>query len=363
MFDTRITRLLGIDYPIVQGGMQWVGRAELAAAVSNAGGLGIVSALTQPNPDDLAKEIERTFALTSKPFGVNLTILPTIKPVPYMDYARVIIESGVKVVETAGNNPQEYIARFKEAGIVCIHKATAVRHCVKAEQLGCDIVSVDGFECAGHPGEDDVPGLVLLPRAADEITIPILASGGIGDGRGLAAALALGAEGVNMGTRFLATVESPIHDNVKQRMVRASERDTALLFRTLSNTARVFRNSVATEVLEIEARPGQTDFNDLASLVSGQRGRMVWAEGDINHGVWACGQVVGLIKDVPTCRELLERMAREAAAIIRRRLPALLASGAAHRIEESDVEAGHVVLDKNAAPIEKVAALNEVGAP
>jgi len=300
MFDTRITRLLGIDYPVVQGGMQWVARAELVAAVSNAGGLGILSALTQPTPNDLAAEIERTKSLTKKPFGVNLTILPTIKPVPYADYARVIIEGGVKVVETAGNNPQEYIRRFKEAGIVCIHKATAVRHCVKAEKVGCDIVSVDGFECAGHPGEDDVPGLVLLPRAAEESSIQILASGGIGDGRGLAAALALGAEGVNMGTRFLATVEAPIHHNVKEHMVRASERDTALLFRTLQNTSRVFRNDITAQVLAIEARPGQTDFNELAPLVSGQRGRLVWQDGDIHHGTWSCGQVVGLIKDIPT---------------------------------------------------------------
>lgn len=336
MFDTRITQLLGIDYPIVQGGMQWVGRAELAAAVSNAGGLGIVSALTQPTPDDLGKEIERTFALTSKPFGVNLTILPTIKPVPYMDYAQVIIDSGVKVVETAGNNPQQYITRFKEAGIICIHKATAVRHCLKAQQLGCDIVSVDGFECAGHPGEDDVPGLVLLPRAAEELSIPILASGGIGDGRGLAAALALGADGVNMGTRFLATVESPIHNNVKQHMVRASERDTALLFRTLSNTSRVFRNTVAAEVLAIEAKPGPTDFAELAPLVSGQRGRMVWAEGDINRGVWSCGQVVGLIKDIPTCGELLERMASEAATIIQQRLSSMLAMKDARNCHTAD---------------------------
>lgn len=331
MFDTRITRLLGIDYPIVQGGMQWVGRAGLAAAVSNAGGLGMLSALTQPTPDELAAEIERTFALTSKPFGVNLTILPTINPIPYADYAQVIIDAGVKVVETAGNNPQEYISRFKQAGIVCIHKATAVRHCVKAEQLGCDIVSVDGFECAGHPGEDDVPGLVLLPRAAEEIRIPILASGGIGDGRGLAAALSLGAEGINMGTRFLATVESPIHDAVKQQMVRASERDTALVLRSLSNSSRVFRNAIARQVLEIEARPEPTDFNDLAPLVSGQRGRLVWQDGDIDHGVWSCGQVVGLIKDIPTCADLLERMVAEAADIIRQRLPALLATGAAPR--------------------------------
>jgi len=361
MFDTRITRLLGIDYPVVQGGMQWVARAELAAAVSNAGGLGIVSALTQPTPDDLAREIERTQALTSKPFGVNLTILPTIKPVPYADYARVIIESGVKVVETAGNNPQEYITRFKEAGIVCIHKATAVRHCVKAERLGCDIVSVDGFECAGHPGEDDVPGLVLLPRAADEVSIPILASGGIGDGRGLAAALALGAEGINMGTRFLATVEAPIHQQVKEHMVRATERDTALLFRTLQNTSRVFRNDVAVQVLEIEARPGQTDFNELAPLVSGQRGRMVWQEGDIHHGTWSCGQVVGLIKDIPTCAQLLERMVSEAAEVIRRRLPGLLATGLVHR-DEFNAGSRKTLIGKGAASSEVVAALNEVGA-
>ncbi len=324
MFNTRITRMLGIEHPIVQGGMQWVARAELAAAVSNAGGLGMLSALTQPTPEDLAKEIERTFALTQKPFGVNLTILPTIKPVPYADYARVIIETGVKVVETAGNNPQQYIDMFKAAGIVCIHKATAVRHCVKAEKIGCDIVSVDGFECAGHPGEEDVPGLILLPRAADEISIPILASGGIGDGRGLAAALCLGAEGVNMGTRFLATREAPIHEDVKRRMVDATERDTALIFRTLSNTSRVFRNSVALKVLDIEAQPGQTDFNDLAPLVSGQKGRLVWEQGDIEQGVWTAGQVLGLIRDIPSCDELLTRMVNEASDLIRKRLPDML---------------------------------------
>jgi len=323
-FDTRVTRLLGIRYPVVQGGMQWVARAELAAAVSNAGGLGMVSALTQATPGDLATEIERTRALTERPFGVNLTILPTIRPIPYADYVRVIIESGIKVVETAGNNPQPYIERFKEAGIVCIHKATAVRHCMKAEQLGCDIVSVDGFECAGHPGEDDVTGLVLLPRAAEEISIPILASGGIGDGRGLAAALALGADGINMGTRFLATLESPIHERVKAQMVQASECDTTLLFRTLRNSSRVFRNQVAVEVLSIESQPGPTDFADLAPLVAGQRGRRVWEEGDVQLGTWSCGQVVGLIKDIPSCAELLERLASDASEIIRRRLPEML---------------------------------------
>lgn len=324
MFKTRITEMLGIEHPIVMGGMQWVARAELAAAVSNAGGLGMVSALTQPTPADLALEIERTQSLTRKPFGVNLTILPTIKPVPYAEYAQVIIESGVKVVETAGNNPQHYIELFKNAGIICIHKATAVRHCIKAEKIGCDIVSVDGFECAGHPGEEDVPGLILLPRAADEISIPILASGGIGDGRGLAAALCLGAEGINMGTRFLATREAPIHDNVKQRMVQATERDTALLFRTLGNTSRVFRNSIALKVLEIEALDGSTDFNDLAALVAGVKGRQVWERGDIEFGIWTAGQVLGLIVDIPSCDDLIKRMVAEATAVIRKRLPALM---------------------------------------
>src|ERR1043165_9607718 len=284
MLKTRITELFGIDHPIVQGGMQHVGKAELVSAVANAGALGFLTALTQPTPEALAREIERTRAMTKEPFGVNLTILPTIKPVPYDEYMRVIMESGVRVVETAGRNPEPFMPALKAAGIKVIHKCTSVRHSVKAEAIGCDAVSVDGFECAGHPGEDDVPGLVLLPCAADQLKIPMVASGGFGDARGLVAALALGADAINMGTRFLATVEAPIHENLKRALVEGDERQTALLFRTLRNTARVYRNSIADQVVDIEAKPGPTDFADLAPLVAGERGKKVISEGEMEHG-------------------------------------------------------------------------------
>jgi nitronate monooxygenase len=312
--------MFGVDHPIVQGGMQHVGKAELVSAVANAGALGFLTALTQPTPEALAKEIARTRERTDRPFGVNLTILPTIKPVPYDEYMRVILESGVRVVETAGRNPEPFMGELKAAGVKVIHKCTSVRHSVKAQKIGCDAVSVDGFECAGHPGEDDVPGLVLLPCAADQLTIPIVASGGFGDGRGLAAALALGAEAINMGTRFLATEEAPIHPNLKERLVQGDERQTALLFRTLKNTARVYKNSVAEQVVAIEARPGPTDFADLAPLVAGDKGRKVIDEGDMEYGVWSAGQVMGLIHDVPTVKVLVERIVRDAEAIIRQRL-------------------------------------------
>jgi nitronate monooxygenase len=320
MLKTRFTEMFGVDHPIVQGGMQHVGKAELVSAVANAGALGFLTALTQPTPEALAKEIARTRELTDRPFGVNLTILPTIKPVPYDEYMRVILESGVRVVETAGRNPEPFMGALKAAGVKVIHKCTSVRHSVKAQKIGCDAVSVDGFECAGHPGEDDVPGLVLLPCAADQVTIPIVASGGFGDGRGLAAALALGAEAINMGTRFLATEEAPVHPNLKVRLVRGDERQTALLFRTLKNTARVYKNSVAEQVVAIEARPGSTDFADLAPLVAGDKGRKVIADGDMEYGVWSAGQVMGLIHDVPTVKVLVERIVRDAEAIIRQRL-------------------------------------------
>jgi NADH:quinone reductase (non-electrogenic) len=320
MLTTRFTELFGIRHPIVQGGMQHVGKAELVSAVANAGALGFLTALTQPTPDALAKEIERTRAMTPEPFGVNLTILPTIKPVPYDEYMRVIIESGVRVVETAGRNPEPFMPALKAAGIKVIHKCTSVRHSVKAEAIGCDAVSVDGFECAGHPGEDDVPGLILLPCTRDKVRIPIIASGGFGDARGLVAALSLGAEGINMGTRFLATVEAPVHDNVKRALVEGDERQTQLLFRTLRNTARVFKNSVAEAVVEIEGRPGPTDFKDLAPLVAGERGKKVISDGAMDHGIWSAGQVMGLIHDVPTVRELVERIVSDAEAIIRGRL-------------------------------------------
>lgn len=307
---TRITELLGIRYPIIQGGMMWVGRAEMAAAVSNAGGLGVLTALTQPTPEALADEIERCRALTDQPFGVNLTLLPSINPPPYARYLDVIIESGVRILETAGNNPGEHIARAKAAGVKVIHKCVAVRHALSAERLGVDAVSIDGFECAGHPGEDDIPGLVLIPLAARELKIPVVASGGIADGRGLAAALALGAEGVNMGTRFCATLEAPIHDNIKQALVNASERDTRLIFRTLHNTARVLRNPVSEEVVSIERR-GDARFEDIRHLVAGSRGRAALEAGRPDDGIVTAGQCVGLINDIPSCAQLIERMVSE----------------------------------------------------
>jgi len=308
---TRVTERLGIAWPIIQGGMMWVGVAELAAAVSNAGGLGVITALTQPTPDDLRREIERTRALTDKPFGVNLTLLPSVKPPPYAEYVAAIVESGIRVVETAGRSPREYIDTFKEHGIAVVHKCTSVRHALSAERDGVDIVSIDGLECAGHPGEDDVGGLVLIPAAARALKIPIVASGGIADGRGMAAALALGAEGVNMGTRFCVTREAAIHDDIKQALVKASERDTALIFRSLRNTARVFRNAIADEVRSIEQRPGGCEFEDIRPLVLGTRGREALRSGELDGGVITAGQCIGLIDDVPTCAELIERMVAE----------------------------------------------------
>jgi NADH:quinone reductase (non-electrogenic) len=323
---TRVTELFGIRYPIVQGGMQWVGRAELAAAVSNAGALGIITALTQPTPADLLKEIARCRNMTDQPFAVNLTILPSLRAISHAEYAQAIIEAGVKIVETAGRNPEPYMAGFKAAGVKIIHKCTSVRHCLKAETIGCDAVSVDGFECAGHPGEDDIPGLVLLPRAADQLKIPFIASGGFGDGRGLVAALALGADGINMGTRFMATVEAPIHPKIKESIVAASELDTALLMRRLRNTARFFRNRVAEEAETIERTKGaDLTIQDLAPFVSGQRGRLVYEQGDVDAGVWSAGMVVGLIRDIPTCEELISRIVREAREIISERLAKALA--------------------------------------
>jgi len=317
---TRVTELLGIEHPIVQGGMQWVGIAEMAAAVSNAGGLGIITGLTQPTPEDLAKEIERCRGMTDKPFAVNLTILPTIKPIPYEDYARVIVDSGIKIVETAGRNPEPFLPLFKDAGIKVIHKCTSIRHSLKAENIGCDMVSVDGFECAGHPGEDDVTNLILLPLAARRLKIPFLASGGFGDGKGLAAALAMGADGINMGTRFMVTKEAPIHEKVKQKMVDASELDTSLIYRTLSNTARVFKNSIAEQVINIESAPGQTKFEDIQQLVQGAKGRELFDTGDLDQGIWSAGMIVGLIDDIPTCQELISRIVSEAEEIINERL-------------------------------------------
>jgi len=322
---TRVTERLGIEHPIVQGGMQWVGRAELASAVSNGGGLGILTALTQPTPEDLGKEIARCREMTDKPFGVNLTILPTIKPVPYEEYAQAIVDGGIKIVETAGRNPEPFLPLFKEAGITVIHKCTSIRHALKAERIGCDMVSVDGFECAGHPGEDDVTNLILLPLAAKRLSVPFLASGGLGDGRGMAAALAMGADGINMGTRFMVTKEAPIHEAVKQAMVDASELDTALIYRTLRNTARVFKNGIADQVLEIESREGDTDFADIQPLVAGVKGKALFESGELETGIWSAGMVVGLIDDIPSCAELIARMVEEAEQIINERLAALVA--------------------------------------
>ncbi len=308
---TRITELLGTRYPIIQGGMQWVGTAELASAVSNAGGLGVLTALTQPTPEALAREIARCRNMTDQPFGVNLTILPSVNPPPYEAYLDAAIDNGVRVLETAGNSPRSFIEKVKRRGVRIIHKCTSVRHALSAERNGVDAISIDGFECAGHPGEDDVTGLVLIPLATRALRIPVVASGGIADGRGMAAALALGAEGVNMGTRFCATVEAPIHEQIKQALVRASERDTNLIFRTLHNTGRLLKNAVSDEVVATERRPGGCEFADIQPLVSGQRGRTALQSGDVNAGlVWA-GQVVGLIDDLPTCETLIQRMVQE----------------------------------------------------
>lgn len=322
MLKTRFTEEFGIKYPIVMGGMQWVGRAELVAAVANAGALGFLTALTQPTPEDLSKEIARTQELTDKPFGVNLTIFPTLNPVPYDEYRDAIVAGGVKVVETAGRNPVDHLPTFKEAGVKVIHKCVAVRHGLKAEKIGCDAVSIDGFECAGHPGEEDIPGLILIPAAADKIKITIIASGGFGDARGLVAALALGADAINMGTRFMATKESPIHENVKQQIVANTERDTKLIYRSLRNTARVAKNTISDEVAEIEAKGGMK-IEDISHLVAGERGRKVFEDGDMEAGIWSSGMIQGLIHDVPSCEELVKRIVDGAEEIIASRLTAM----------------------------------------
>lgn len=316
---TRFTEEFGIEHPIVQGGMQWVGYAEMVAPVANAGGLGFLTALTQPTPEDLAKEIARTKEMTDKPFGVNLTILPAIKPPPYAEYRQAIIEGGIKIVETAGYKPQEHVAHFKQHDIKVIHKCTAVRHALSAERMGVDAISIDGFECAGHPGEDDIPGLILIPAAANKVKVPMLASGGFADGRGLVAALALGADGINMGTRFCVTKEAPIHESFKRQMVENDERMTNLIFRTLHNTARVMKNAVSDEVVEIERRGG-AKFEDVQHLVAGTRGRQAMADGDTDGGVWSAGMVQGLIDDIPTVKELIDGIMSDAQAIINKRL-------------------------------------------
>ena len=320
---TRITELLGIEHPIVQGGMQWVGVAEMASAVSNAGGLGILTGLTQPSAEALAAEIERCKGMTDKPFGVNMTVFPTINPPDYKAYTQAIIDSGVKIVETAGTPAvRELWEMMKPHGIKILHKCTAVRHALSAEKAGVDVISIDGFECAGHPGEDDIPGLILIPAAADKVKIPLLASGGFGDGRGLAAALALGADGINMGTRFTATVEAPIHQSFKDAMVANDERSTDLIFRTFRNTARVARNEISQQVVAAE-REGK-DFSAVADLVKGVRGREGLQSGDTNHGIWSAGMIQGLIHDIPTCEVLVSRIVNDAEAIIKCRLAGMV---------------------------------------
>lgn len=318
MLATRFTEMFGVRHPITQGGMQWVGRAELVAAVANAGALGFITALTQPTPEGLVTEIRRCRDLTDQPFGVNLTILPSINPPPYDEYRQAIVESGVKVVETAGSNPEPHLPLFHEHGVRVIHKCTSVRHAVKAQAIGVDVISIDGFECAGHPGEDDIPGLVLIPAAADKITIPMIASGGFADGRGLVAALALGADGINMGTRFMATKEAPIHENVKQAILRGSELRTQLIFRTLNNTARCADNSISREVVQILEAGGE--FGDIRELVAGARGRMVYEMGDLEAGIWYASLSQGLIHDAPPVADMLDRLIAEAEAVIAMRL-------------------------------------------
>jgi NAD(P)H-dependent flavin oxidoreductase YrpB (nitropropane dioxygenase family) len=322
--NTKFTETFGVDHPIVQGGMQWVGRAELVAAVANAGALGFITALTQPTPADLANEIARCRDLTDKPFGVNLTILPTINPPPYDEYRQVIVDAGIKIVETAGSNPAPHLPMFHANGIKVLHKCTSVRHGVKAQSLGVDGISIDGFECAGHPGEDDVPGLVLIPAAADKIDIPMIASGGFADGRGLVAALALGADGINMGSRFMCTAESAIHQNVKEAIVAGSELDTELIFRPLRNTARVASNAVSREVVEILNNGG--DFGAVKDLVAGVRGVKVFEAGDLNAGIWSVGTAMGLINDIPTVADLVARIVADAELLIKGRLANMLSA-------------------------------------
>ncbi len=323
MIRTTFTEQFGVDHPILCGGMTGLGTAELIAPVAEAGALGFLTALTQPTPEALSKEIARTRELTDRPFGVNLTILPTINPVPYDEYRAAIIEAGITVVETAGSSPEPHLPDFHGAGVKVIHKATSVRHALSAERKGVDAISIDGFECAGHPGEDDVPGLILIPAAVRQLSIPVIASGGIASGQGLAAALALGAVAVNMGTRFMATAEAPIHDNVKQQIVANDERSTVLVFRRFHNTARVVRNTISEQIVEISEREGAT-FDDIAELASGVRGRQnVLTDGDMEDGMWWAGQTQGLIHEIGTVREVIDRVVADAEEIIGR-LPSLV---------------------------------------
>nr|POE87338.1 nitronate monooxygenase [Quercus suber] len=313
-FDTALTRRLGIKIPVVQGGMQWVGYAEMASAVSNAGGLGILTGLTQPTPEDLRKEIRRCKTMTQNPFGVNLTLLPAMVPPDYAGYAKVIVEEGIRIVETAGNSPGPIIKQLKAANPPCtiLHKCTTIKHALSAAKLGVDFLSIDGFECAGHVGETDITNFILLSRARQSMPIPFIASGGFADGQGLAAAIALGAEGINMGTRFMCTVEAPIHNNIKKAIVAAQETDTQLVLRRWKNTSRLFKNKVTEQAIKVERESTTGEFSEIAPYVSGQRGRQVYINGDPDYGVWTAGQVIGLIHDIPTCDELLKRIEREA---------------------------------------------------
>jgi nitronate monooxygenase len=316
MIKTPITEMFGIEHPIVQGGLMWIATAALASAVGNAGGIGFMTALTFPDAEDLRAEIRKCREMTSKPFGVNLTFLPSLRTIDYPAYIKVCIEEGIKFIETAGRNPEPYMEQLKSAGIRVVHKCTSVRHAIKAEKIGCDAVSIDGFEAAGHPGEDDVTSLILIPLTRDAIQIPIIASGGFADGRGLVGCLGLGADGMNMGTRFVATREAPVHNNVKQALIAHSERDTRLIMRTFRNTERVLHNPTVDKVLEIESR-GNTKIEDIVPFVSGMVGKEMLADGQMDKGVLSAGQSMGFIHDIPTCKELLDRIMKEAEEIIR----------------------------------------------
>jgi nitronate monooxygenase len=325
MIKTKITEMFGIEHPIIQGGMHYVGFAEMASAVANAGGLGIITGLTQKTPDDLANEIAKCHDMTDKPFGVNLTFLPGFQEPDYPGYIEAIIKGGVRIVETAGRSPEAYMPDLKGAGIKVIHKCTSVRHSLKAEKIGCDAVSVDGFECGGHPGEDDIPNMILLPRAAEELSIPFVASGGMGNGQQLAAALSMGADGINMGTRFIATKEAPVHDNVKEALVAASELDTELIMRPLRNTERVLSNGAVSKILEKEKALGDDiQITDIIDEVAGVYPKIM-QEGTMDAGAWSCGMVAGLIHDVPSCKELVERIVSDAEEIIKSRLSQFVA--------------------------------------
>ncbi|MCP4627449.1 MAG: nitronate monooxygenase [bacterium] len=316
MLNTRITELFGIEKPIVQGGLMWIARAELAAAVGNAGGIGFMTALTYPEAEQLRAEIRKCREMTNKPFGVNLTFLPSLRPIDYPAYIDVCIDEGIKFIETAGRNPEPYMEQLKSAGLKVVHKCTSVRHAVKAEKIGCDVVSIDGFEAAGHPGEDDVTSLILIPLTRDAISLPIIASGGFADGRGLIGCLGLGADGMNMGTRFVATQEAPVHENVKQALVNHGERDTRLIMRTLRNTERVLHNPIVDKVLNIESK-GDTKIEDIAPMVSGLVGKEMLEDGEMGKGVLSAGQSMGLVRDIPTCQELFDRIMAQAEEIIK----------------------------------------------